>query len=203
MNQLIHLARNYSDQIVGIDFYGEEDDCRKYWYDFRKYTKIFQHFNIRCQTSMNNYKDLQLIIDVITGLTIDRLSEAYEITLSSKHMENILIKHAIHLVICPLSNAYTVTNHQLNDVWSRTGKTQSTSSLDNLANEKYKLINNLQSELINYSLTSLSPIQYKQNLSFIYKNLFETNKNSFTCEHVSLSCSYRNLILLMSYRCNC
>jgi hypothetical protein len=61
---------------------------------------------------MNNYKDLQLIDDVIKGFGIERLSEAYEIILSTEYMEKILIKHAIHLIICPISSAY----HQTNDI---------------------------------------------------------------------------------------
>jgi len=196
MIQFIRLARDYPHEIVGIDFYGQEDDCRKYWHDFYKYTKICHYYNIRCQASMNNYKDLQLIDDVIKGLSIERLCEAYEIVLSTEYMENILIKHAIHLVICPVSNAYTIVNQQTNNIWSETGKKrkyQSTSSLDNPDNEKnlngtilYNLINYLQSELINFSITSFSPIEYKQNLSSIYKNLFEKNPNFFTCEHVRL-----------------
>jgi adenosine deaminase len=192
MVQFIRLARDYSQEIVGIDFYGQEDDCRKYWHEFRKYIKVLRHYHIRYQASMNNYKDLQLIEDVIKGLGIERLCEAYEAALSSKSMENILIKHGVCLVICPISNAYAIANHQVNDTLLEIGKKrkyQSTSSLDNLVNEKelssYNLMNYLQSELINYSITSLSPIQYKQNLSFIYKDLFEKNKDFFTCEHVS------------------
>lgn len=196
MSQFIRFVRDYPDEIIGIDFYGQEDDCRKYWHDFYKYTKLLHHYHIRYQASMNNYKDLQLIDDVIQGLDIDRLCEAYEIILSTEKMENILIKHGIHLVICPISNAYTIANHQINDILSETGekqKNQLTSSLDNLNNEKdsngtisYSLMNYLQSELINYSITSLSPIEYQQNLSSIYKNLFQINQNSFTCEHVRL-----------------
>ncbi len=196
MTQFICLARDYPQEIVGIDFYGEEDDCRKYWHDFYKYTKILRHYHIRCQASMNNYKDLQLIDDVIRGLGIERLFEAYEILLSKDYIENILIKHAIHLSLCPISNAYTIANHQINDILPETGKKrkyQSTNSLDNFDNEKdsnritsFNLMNYLQSELINYSITSLSPIEYKQNLSSIYKNLFDKNKTFFTCEHVSL-----------------
>jgi len=67
---------------------------------------------------MNNYKDLQLIDDVIKGLGIERLCEAYEIILSTEYMEKILIKHAIHLIICLISNAY----HQTNDILLQTGK---------------------------------------------------------------------------------
>ncbi len=62
-------------------------------------------------------------------------------------------------------------------------KYQSTNSLNNSDNEKdsngtisYNLMNYLQSELINYSITSFSLIEYQQNLSSIYKNLFEKNK---------------------------
>lgn len=188
MSQYIHLARSYPDDIVGIDFYGREDDCRMYWQDFYKYTKILHCHHIRCQATMNNYKDLQLIDDVIKGLNIDRVCEAYEIILSTEQMENILIKHGIHLVLCPISNTYTIINEQMN----KKQKYQSSSSSDNFNEKKesnetisYSLMNYLQSEMINYSITSFSPIEYQQNLSTIYKNLFQNNPNTFTCEHVN------------------
>ncbi|CAF1137677.1 unnamed protein product [Rotaria sordida] len=195
LNQFICFARNYPNEIVGIDFYGEEDDCRKYWHNFYKYTKILRYYRIRYQATMNNYKDLQLIDDVIKGLNIERLYEAYEIILSSKHMENILIKSGIHLILCPISNVYTIANSQVNNIsltrTERKRKYQSTSSINNLNNEKnpneltsFNLINYLQSELIDYSITSFSPLYYKQSLSSIYKNLLEKNKNFFTCEHM-------------------
>ncbi|CAF3904691.1 unnamed protein product, partial [Rotaria sp. Silwood1] len=142
---------------------------------------------------MNNYKDLQLIENVIKGLNIERLCEAYEIILSSKHIENILIKHGIHLVLCPISNAYIIANSQINNILSKIGKKrkyQSTSSLNTSTNAQesneltsFNIINYLQSELINYSITSFSPLKFKQSLSIIYKNLLEQNKNFFTCEH--------------------
>ncbi|CAF0807646.1 unnamed protein product [Adineta steineri] len=88
MKKFIRLAGNYPNEIVGIDIYGEESDCRKYLHEFCKYTKILQHYHISCQAIMNNYKDLQ-------------------------------------------------------------------------------------SELINYSITSFSRMEYKQNLSLIYRNLSE------------------------------
>jgi hypothetical protein len=195
MSQFIRFVRDYPEEIVGIDLYGHEDDCQQYWQDFYKYTRILRHYHIPCQASMNNYKNLQLIDDVIKGLRIERICEAYEIVLSSEYMENILIKHAIHLVICPVSNAYTIANHRTNDILSVAGKKrkyQSTSSLDNPNNESDSdgtisddLMTYLQSELINYSITSLSPTEYQQNLSSIYKNLFEKNGNFFTCEHVT------------------
>jgi hypothetical protein len=191
MPSLIRLARDYPQEIVGFDFYGQEDDCRKYWHHFHKYTKLLHHDHIRCQASIPNYKDLQLIEEVVKGLDIERLCEAYEIVLSSEYLENLLIKHGIHLVICPISDAYTIANHQTNET-AKKRKYQSTSSLDNLVHEKdpnriesFNLMNYLQSELLNYSITSLSPIEYKDNLSSIYKNLFEKNKDYFTCEHVS------------------
>ncbi|CAF3575088.1 unnamed protein product, partial [Rotaria sp. Silwood2] len=195
LNQFICFARNYPNEIIGIDFYGEEHDCRKYWHNFYKYTKILRYYHIQYQASMNNYKDLQLIEDVIKGLNIERLCEAYEIILSSKHMENIFIKHGIHLILCPTSNTYAIANSQVNNILSNIGKKRkyhSTSSLNSLDNEKdsneiksFNLMNYLQSELINYSITSFSPLQYKQSLSFIYKNLLEKNNFFFTCEHVS------------------
>jgi hypothetical protein len=201
MVQFIRLARDYPHEIVGIDFYGQEDDCRKYWHEFCKYTKVLRHCHIRCQASMTNYKDLQLIDDVIKSLGIERLCEAYEIVFSPMHMENILIKHGTSLIICPISTAYIAANHQVNNTLSEAGKKrkyQSTISLDKSNNEidlneilPYHLINYLQKESINYSITSLSPTQYKQNLSLIYKDLFEKNKNFFTCEHVSLRCLFK------------
>ncbi|CAF3339588.1 unnamed protein product [Rotaria sp. Silwood1] len=194
LNQFICLAHNYPNEIVGIDFYGEEDDCRKYWHDFYKYIKILRYYHIKYQASMNNYKDLQLIENVIKGLNIERLCEAYEIILSSKHIENILIKHGIHLVLCPISNAYIIANSQINNILSKIGKKrkyQSTSSLNTSTNTQesneltsFNIINYLQSELINYSITSFSPLKFKQSLSIIYKNLLEQNKNFFTCEHM-------------------
>ena len=195
MSQLIWLTRNYPQEIVGIDLYGDEHDCRKYWNDFVKYTKFCRHYHIRCQATMNNYKDLQLIDNIIQGLGIERLCEAYEIVFSKEYIENILIKHAIHLVICPVSDAYRTANNRSNQILSETMKKQnyrSTSSLDNLNNPKdsnesslYNLMNYLQSELFSYSITSLCPIEYQHNLSSIYKNLLETNKTFFSCEHVN------------------
>jgi hypothetical protein len=204
MPQLIRLARHYPQEIVGFDFYGQEDDCRNNWSNFHKYTKILHHNHIHCQASMPNYKDLQLIDDVVKDLGIERLCEAYEIVLSSEYLENIFIKHAIHLVVCPVSDAYTIANHQINNIGKKR-KYQSTSSLDNLLNEKesYNLINYLQSEFLNYSITSLSPIEYKENLSSIYKNLFENNKDYFTCEHVRLNnIIFYGLIVSLLCRCN-
>ena len=211
MAQFIHLARDYSQEIVGIDFYGQEDDCRKYWHDFCKFTKILHRHQIRCQTSIQHYKDLQLIEDVIKGLSIERVCEGYEILQSSEYMENILMQRAVHLIICPLSDAYTLANHRKNDISSETGqkrKYQSTTSLDLAPHEKnsneeisYDLINYLKSESINYSITSLSSIAYQQNLSSIYKNLFEKNSKFFTCEHVTFSLVI--LIFLVGIcRCN-
>jgi len=165
MNHFIRFAREYSDDIVGIDFYGEEDDCRKYWHDFAEYTKILNHYHIRYQANMASYQDLQLIDNVIQGLRIERISEPYNIILSSEHLENLCVKHGIHLVICPLSNAYTIAN-----------------SKDN----SYHLINYLQLESITFSIGSFSPFEYQQNLSTIYKNLFNQNENLFTCEQMQL-----------------
>ncbi|CAF1569355.1 unnamed protein product [Rotaria magnacalcarata] len=193
-NQFICLARTHPNEIVGIDFYGDEDDCRQYWHDFCKYTKILRYYHIQYQASMNNYRDLQLIDDVVNGLKIERLSEAYEIILSSKHMENILVKHDVHLILCPTSDYYAIANSQLDNILStnrKKRKHQSTSSLANSNNEKdssdipsFCLINYLQSNLINYSIASSSPIRYKQNLSFIYQYLLDKNKKNFTCEHM-------------------
>jgi hypothetical protein len=188
MPQLIRLARDYPLEIVGFDFYGQEDDCRSNWSSFRKYTNILHQDHIHCQASMPNYKDLQLIEDVVKGLGIERLCEAYEIVLSSEYLENLLIKYAVPLVICTMSDAYTTANHRISDSLSETGKKrkyQSTTSLDDPSNE-YTLINYLQSEFLNYSIASLSPRECTEKLSSIYKNLFETNKDYFTCEHVSL-----------------
>lgn len=143
---------------------------------------------------MNNYKDLQLIDNVIKGLNIERLSEAYEIILSSKHMENILLKRGIHLVVCPISNAYTIANSQINSILTKNRikqNHQSISSINNYVNEKdsntvlpFDLMKYLQSEFIPYSITSLSPSRYTQNLTAIYKNLLDNNEYIFTCEHV-------------------
>ena len=189
MPQFLRLALDYSEEIVGIDLYGQEDDCRKYWQDFRKYTQILHQYHIGCQASMPDYQDLQLMTDVVKELGIERLSEAYKLVLSSEHLEEVLVKHGLHLVLCPVSNAYKTANDTLSET---TGKRQyqSTSSSESATDEEhltsYHLINYLQSQLISYSITSLSPIEYKENLSSIYQDLLEKNKNSFTCEHVGL-----------------
>ena len=192
MPRLIRLALDYPHEIVGIDFYGQEDDCRKSWQDFHKYTNIFHRYHIRRQASMPNYKDLQLMTDVIKNLGIERLSEAYEIVLSPEHLEEILIKHGVHLIVCPIASAYSMANNIFSEN-ARKRKYHSSSSLDDVINDtnsnqtiSYNLINYLQSHFLTYSISSLSPTEYKENLSLIYKNLLAKNKNYFTCEHVSL-----------------
>lgn len=200
MPTFIRLALDYSEEIVGIDLYGQEDDCRKYWQDFRKYTQMLHQYHIGCQASMPDYEDLQLMTDVIKELGIERLSEAYRLVLSSEHLEEILVKHGLHLLLCPVSDAYQTANDNLSET-KRKRQYQSTGSSDSAIDEEhpdqttlYHLINYLQSELISYSITSLSPIEYKENLSSIYQNLLEKNKNSFTCEHVSLYSLTQKLI---------
>ncbi|CAF4220888.1 unnamed protein product, partial [Adineta steineri] len=34
MKEFIRLVRNYPNEIIGIDIYGEENDCRKYLHEF-------------------------------------------------------------------------------------------------------------------------------------------------------------------------
>ncbi|CAF3594717.1 unnamed protein product [Rotaria socialis] len=167
-NKFICLARTYPNKIVSIDFYDGEDDCRQYRHDFCKYTKIFRYYHIQYQAT-------------------------YEIILSSKHMENILVKHDVHLILCLTSDYYAIAHSQLDIILSTNRekrKHQSTSSLANSNNEKdsndtlsFSLISYLQSNVINYSIASSAPIRYKQNLSFIYQHL-DKNKNNFTCEHI-------------------
>lgn len=188
MPQFIRLALDYPEEIVGIDFYGQEDDCRKYWQDFHKYTQLLHHHHIGCQASMPDYHDLPLMTDVIKELAIERLSEAYRLVLSSEHLEDLLVKHGLHLVLCPISPAY----HTANDILSETKGKRQYQSVSVTEREQpdqiksYDLIHHLQSELISYSITSLAPIEYQENLSSIYQNLLEGNKNFLTYEHVNL-----------------
>ena len=158
MDDFIRLVRTYPNEIVGIDFYGPESDCRQSWQDFRKYTKWLQQLNVRCQGSMADYQDLQLVLDVTHGLDLRRLFEAHSIVLSPAHAEDIFMKHGVGLVLCPLSNAHVTASQGL--------------------------FQYLQSELIGYSISSYSPIDHQQTLSDIYKNLFDTIPDQFTYDNV-------------------
>ena len=158
MHDFIRLVRTYPNEIVGIDFYGPESDCRQWWQDFRKYTAWLKQLNVPCQGSMADYEDVQLMVDVTHGLDLRRLFDAYSIVLSPAHAEDILMKHGVGLVLCPLSKGYVGASQRLSQY--------------------------LQSELIGYAITSFSPMEHRRYLSDIYKNLLDTIPDEFTHENV-------------------
>ncbi|CAF1654785.1 unnamed protein product, partial [Didymodactylos carnosus] len=195
-----------------------------HWEEFQVWTKELKKFDIRRQASMGDYKNIELMCNVIKKLDIERLSEAYAFlhSANSTIADDIFLKHNIHLVVCPISDVYNranvrtievenikspveeqprkseiknKSNHRLK--FCRSTSFVQCSSLDALMTEAinsklaksgkkrlndYQLLNKCQSGIINYSITSLCPNNYGQNLSEIYKDLFLNN--NFTCEHM-------------------
>ena len=183
MPDYIRLIRQYPEEIVGIDLHGPEEDCRTHWQDFSPYRRLSH----RWQASMANYEDQQLIIDVIRGLGLQRVSEAYGLLLSHESSDRIFIKHGIPLVVCPTSNAYISMNQSETEKGKLLERVPDNPGSGPSEFPSYSLIDYLQSESITYSLASLSPISSEKNLSLIYKDLLDPKQHSFTCEHVSLT----------------
>lgn len=202
--QFFQLAQQYSDDIVGIDLYGSEDDCREEWQHFLRYRKWSNRYHLFLQATITQSSDEQLLADVVKGLGIQRLADMYWFLLSRETKEDLLIKHGIHLIVCPVSTEYQAVNSEFHRKWSTLEmsdhESSSAASSSSTALASFALIDQLQSEFVDYSLTSLSPRQHQQSLVRIYENLLDRKLHSFTCEHVSMRDTLQSHL---SYRFRC
>ena len=171
---------------MGIDVYGSEEECRNHWQAFLPYRKLLQEYHLSWQANIVDCTDQELLLHIVQGLDLQRLFDTYEIFQSKETIQDILIKYAVHLVVCPTSSNYKKIDTQANHVES-TSDNDATSVLSNT------FIHYLLSQYVNYSISSVSPTEYQQSLVQIYHDLLHSNLHRLTCEHVSFEFSRKYL----------
>jgi hypothetical protein len=149
---------------------------------------------------MSTYSDQQLILDVVKGLDLQRLTETYEIIFIRQHMYDIFIKYGVHLILCPASNAYARINDSSVPMKRSVHAVEKNMDDSSTTTRKSTLIDYVQAELIDYSIASLLPRKFGRNLSQIYQELTDQRQDQFTCEYVRLIYS-RPMPFIVFYDC--